>query len=305
MGRPEEAGRSLRRSRRGGAGGVRGLQPTRGGHPSRRHRCHSSCCSQGALVVKSPPASAADVRDTGSIPGSGRSRGGGHGNPLQYSCLENLMDRGAWRAAVHGVVKSRTRLKRPGMNTHSCAFSGTSVHLILPEAPGWARFTMSTGGPGSEASPHSPPAGRCRVGGSRGWSPGYLSLSWAVFTASLPSFACVELPPRGFEYKPLVLTSPLSQAAVPPSVHHLSLKETARPRGVRSQVLSSSGTGSGSGDTPSSAWLPGVYLPIPTTLCQCHWPDVDPREPGCFRHQNGVFRLTSLLQSGGRKDPQT
>ena len=49
-----------------------------------------------------------DTRDTGSIPGSGRSPGGGHSNPLQYSCLENPMDRGAWQAAVHGVSKSQT-----------------------------------------------------------------------------------------------------------------------------------------------------------------------------------------------------
>ena len=48
--------------------------------------------------------------DLGLIPGLGRSPGEGHGNPLQYSCLENLMDRGAWRATVHGVTKSQTRL---------------------------------------------------------------------------------------------------------------------------------------------------------------------------------------------------
>ena len=64
-----------------------------------------------ALVVKNPPANAGDIRDEGSIPGSGRSPGGGRGNPLQYSCLENPMDRGAWWATVHGVAKSRTRLK--------------------------------------------------------------------------------------------------------------------------------------------------------------------------------------------------
>ena len=52
--------------------------------------------SQEALVVKKPPASAGGIRDLGSIPGSGRSPGEGNGNPLQYSCLENLMDRGAW-----------------------------------------------------------------------------------------------------------------------------------------------------------------------------------------------------------------
>ena len=60
------------------------------------------------LVVKKPPANAGDVRDSGSIPGLGRSPGGGHGNPLQYSWLENPMDRGAWWATVHGVAKSWT-----------------------------------------------------------------------------------------------------------------------------------------------------------------------------------------------------
>ena len=63
-----------------------------------------------ALVVKNVSANAGDAREIGLIPGSGRSPGGGHGNPLQYSCLENPMDRGAWRAAVHGVAKSWTRL---------------------------------------------------------------------------------------------------------------------------------------------------------------------------------------------------
>ena len=58
--------------------------------------------SQVALVVKNPPANAGDVRDTGSIPGLGRSPGGGHGNPLQSSCLKDPKDRGAWQAAVHG-----------------------------------------------------------------------------------------------------------------------------------------------------------------------------------------------------------
>ena len=64
--------------------------------------------SQLALVVKNLPSSAEDVRDEGSIPGSGRSPDGGHGNPLQYSCLENPIDRGAGQATVHEVVKSQT-----------------------------------------------------------------------------------------------------------------------------------------------------------------------------------------------------
>ena len=55
---------------------------------------------------------AGDTEDAGSIPGSGRSPGGGHGKPLQYSCLENPMDRGAWEPIVPGVAKSQTRVKR-------------------------------------------------------------------------------------------------------------------------------------------------------------------------------------------------
>ena len=58
-----------------------------------------------ALVVKNPTASVGDIRDLSSIPGSGRSPGGGHGNPLQYSHLENPMDRGAWRAMAHGITE--------------------------------------------------------------------------------------------------------------------------------------------------------------------------------------------------------
>ena len=65
-----------------------------------------------ALAVKNLPANTGDRRDTGSIPGSGRFPGGGHGNPVQYSCLGNLMDRAAWRARVHGVAQSQTRQKR-------------------------------------------------------------------------------------------------------------------------------------------------------------------------------------------------
>jgi len=57
-------------------------------------------------VVKNPPANARDVRDEGSIPGSGRSPGGGHGNPLQYFCLENLVDKGASTATIRSVTKS-------------------------------------------------------------------------------------------------------------------------------------------------------------------------------------------------------
>ena len=68
-------------------------------------------------MVKSPLANAGDIRDRSSIPGSGRSPGGGHGNPLQYSCLENPMDRGAWWATVHKDCKSWTQLKQ--LSTHA------------------------------------------------------------------------------------------------------------------------------------------------------------------------------------------
>ena len=68
----------------------------------------SQGASQVALVIKNPPANAGDVRNKGSVPGPGTSPGGQHGNPLQYSCLENPMDRGAWQAAVHRVAQSNT-----------------------------------------------------------------------------------------------------------------------------------------------------------------------------------------------------
>ena len=62
----------------------------------------------GGPVVKNPPANAGDIRDPGSIPRMGRSSGGGHGNPLQHSCLENPVDRGAHQGAVHGAAKCQT-----------------------------------------------------------------------------------------------------------------------------------------------------------------------------------------------------
>ena len=67
-------------------------------------------------MANNPPVNSGEVRDAGSIPGSGRSPKGGHGNPLQYSCLENPMDRGAWQATVYGVAKSWTRLKQLSMH---------------------------------------------------------------------------------------------------------------------------------------------------------------------------------------------
>ena len=71
---------------------------------------------QLAPVVKNPPANAGDARDVGLIPGLGRSPGIGNGNPLQYSCSENYMDRGAWRATVHRVTRVRHNLET--VHTH-------------------------------------------------------------------------------------------------------------------------------------------------------------------------------------------
>ena len=76
------------------------------------------------LVVNSLLANAGDIRDVVSIPGFGRFPGGGHGNPLQYSCLEDPMDRGAWQATVHGMAKSLTQLKQIMAHTHTHTLLG-------------------------------------------------------------------------------------------------------------------------------------------------------------------------------------
>ena len=75
--------------------------------------------SQVALVVKNPAANAGGAGDPGSIPGSGRSPGGGHGNPLQYSCMENSMHRGAYWAVVYRFPKIRTQLKQLRMEKYN------------------------------------------------------------------------------------------------------------------------------------------------------------------------------------------
>ena len=69
-------------------------------------------------MVKNPPTNARDLREVGSIPGSRRSPEEGNGNSLQYSCLENAMDKGAWPATVHGVAQSQKQLKQ--LNMHAC-----------------------------------------------------------------------------------------------------------------------------------------------------------------------------------------
>ena len=82
--------------------------------------------SQEVLVVKNPPTNARYIRDAGSIPGSERSPGRGHGNPVQYSCLENPMDRGAWWTTVHKILKSQTLLSDRA-HTHNIYNSETSL----------------------------------------------------------------------------------------------------------------------------------------------------------------------------------
>ena len=80
----------------------------------------------GGMVVKNPPANAGDTRDSGLIPGMGQFRGGGNGNPLQYSCLGNPMDRGDWWAIVHGVAESGTA-EHTHTHTHTRAHTHTLV----------------------------------------------------------------------------------------------------------------------------------------------------------------------------------
>ena len=89
-------------------------------------------CDLGLPYSSDGKESACRVGDPGSIRGLGRSPGGGQGNPLQYSCLENPMDRGAWQATVHSVAKSQTRLK--WLNTHRIVLS-----FLLPHGKGLLR----------------------------------------------------------------------------------------------------------------------------------------------------------------------
>ena len=109
-----------------------------------------------ALVVKTPPANAGDVRDRDSIPASGRSPRGGHGNPLQYSCLKNPMDRGDWQATVCRAAKSWTRLKRHSMHKPGPS-SASVVAQSLKNSPVMQETACSAGDlgsdPGSERSP--------------------------------------------------------------------------------------------------------------------------------------------------------
>ena len=85
-----------------------------------RHTSLYLLASQVALVVKNLPANAGDKGDADLIPGLGRSPGGGHIHPLQYSCLENPIDSGAWQSTVHGVTKTWTQLKQLSTHANTC-----------------------------------------------------------------------------------------------------------------------------------------------------------------------------------------
>ena len=98
--------------------------------------------TQAAVVVKNLPAYARDVRNAGSVPGLRRSPGEGNGSPLQYSRLENPMDRGAWWATVHRVTKSWTRLKRLSMHTPYRWLQDQEISSLLGLVP--IHDTMAT-----------------------------------------------------------------------------------------------------------------------------------------------------------------
>ena len=90
-------------------------------------------------MVKNLPVNAGDIRDVGLILGSGRFPGGGNGNPLQYSCLENPMDRKAWRAIVYRVTKSQTQLKQ--LSTHTVLYLLFLTLTFLP--PSYKTFVIT------------------------------------------------------------------------------------------------------------------------------------------------------------------
>ena len=100
----------------------------------RKHRQYAPLTSQVAIVVNNLTANAEDIRDVGLVPGSGRSLVGGHGNSLQYSCLENLMDREAWQAVAYRVAKSWAWLKWLSMQACSLTLTLAILFGMSPKA---------------------------------------------------------------------------------------------------------------------------------------------------------------------------
>ena len=118
-------------------------------------------------MVKNPPASAGDVRDAGSIPGSGRSPGGGHGNPLQHSCLGNPVDRGAWWATVHRIAKSQTQLKQVSMHAQEKNCGESILRRYEGTKSLGARKYRDSGRISQTSLPVSTLCGRILEGGAR------------------------------------------------------------------------------------------------------------------------------------------
>ena len=88
------------------------------------------------VKVKNPPASVEDIRDAGLIPGSERSPGGGNGNPLQDSCLENLIDGGAWWTTIHGIARSRSQVKQLSSHLDLSLYKDDTCHHLPTGFPG-------------------------------------------------------------------------------------------------------------------------------------------------------------------------
>ena len=140
-------------------------------------RVYTSCAAarapQVALAVKNPPVHTGDIRDVDSIPGLGRSPGGGHGNPLQYFCLGNPMDRGAWWPTVHGVAESDMMEVTYIACTHAAPGYGhwlSAPILQIGDPPVSSRNIQHS---------HSPSTRSVGVGRRhRGSSPGLGTLAW-------------------------------------------------------------------------------------------------------------------------------
>ena len=99
-------------------------------------RFFQQTCLLNAWCFTDSGESACNAGDASAIPASGRPPGGGHDNPLQYSCLENPMDRGAWRGTVHGVTKSQTNIHTYA-HTYTCTHAHTHTHVCVRHCAGW------------------------------------------------------------------------------------------------------------------------------------------------------------------------
>ena len=161
--------------------------------------------SQVALVVKNLPANAGDIRDRGSVPGSGRAPRGEHGNPLQYSCLENPMDRGVWWATIHRVSKSWTRLKWLSMQDPGLGSTGSMVGLMATYKEDLRQGAPSRTAAASTAVNHCDPCLHRRLSILAGRSG---SVSWGITVPFSWVLACARFcscPPRVQSLFPPVL----------------------------------------------------------------------------------------------------